>query len=347
MRHQFKNARVNSSRYFGIKSLILLISISVNGIIANAQEQGDIAIIGLHSDIPDQFAWVTLIDLDPGQVLYFTDQGYIGNSLQGSRTVTDGTMSYTVPEEGLRAGSVQIRNFGDPLPQEYRRVDTGDGAGTLLLGKFGDQLTVYTGSPGDPDQYLFAVNTNASRWGTTSPEPNFVTETNLYPGLTNNINAVAVGAGPVPGEEFDNCYYTGPSTGTINQLKGALANPANWDCTDDPIPDITNGTLASGFEITTEQEEVTFRRGDVNEDNAADITDVVNILAYQFLGTFNLLCLDSGDVNDDGVLDVSDPLALLSHQFLGTDPPPSPYGVCGPDPTPDDLDCGAYPDCDS
>ncbi len=82
-----------------------------------------------------------------------------------------------------------------------------------------------------------------------------------------------------------------------------------------------------------------FRRGDVNNDQEVDITDSINILAYQFLGTFEINCLDAADANDDGRVDVSDPLTLLSYQFLGEAPPPAPGPKsCGIDPSPDDLE---------
>lgn len=308
---------------------------------ASGQVRGEVAIIGIQSDIPDRFAWVTLVDLTPGTVLHFTDQGVIGGQLQGARTVTDGTLSFTVPAGGLPAGHVELVDLSLPLPPAYRRVD--DGSGTFLLGKFGDQIAIYRARGGEPE-YLFGLNTNASTWGVTSPEPNPVTESELYPGLISGFGAVAVGAGPIPGQEVDNCAYRGPTRGSVRFLRVALSDPRHWDCSDEPIEDLTGGTLETGFTISSAPLEI-FRRADVNEDDDVDISDAINNLAYQFLGTFDLECLDAGDVNDDGIVDVTDPLTLLSYLFLGTAAPPAPFGACGPDPTADTLNCEQYDDC--
>jgi hypothetical protein len=47
------------------------------------------------------------------------------------------------------------------------------------------------------------------------------------------------------------------------------------------------------------------------------------------------------DLDLDGSLDLADPIAVLERLFLGGAPLPPPGGVCGPDPTPDDLPCFA------
>jgi hypothetical protein len=56
-------------------------------------------------------------------------------------------------------------------------------------------------------------------------------------------------------------------------------------------------------------------------------------------------CADAADANDDGVENISDVLYLLNFLFLGTSPAPSAPGpsLCGPDPTEDELDCWAGP----
>ncbi len=46
-----------------------------------------------------------------------------------------------------------------------------------------------------------------------------------------------------------------------------------------------------------------------------------------------------GDVNGDRTADISDPIAILDWLFLGAAPPPAPAARCGRDPTPDPLRC--------
>ena len=86
-----------------------------------------------------------------------------------------------------------------------------------------------------------------------------------------------------------------------------------------------------------------FQRGDTNGDAVYDISDVVTVIAMVF--GFGALpeCLDVADANDDGIFDVSDPVYLLGYLFLGEAAPPAPFGVLGPDPTPDALECPPGP----
>ncbi|HLU46802.1 MAG TPA: dockerin type I repeat-containing protein, partial [Planctomycetota bacterium] len=84
-----------------------------------------------------------------------------------------------------------------------------------------------------------------------------------------------------------------------------------------------------------------FVRGDVNADEAVNLTDVVSIATYLFLAGPSPSCSDAADTNDDGILDVSDPVYLLFSLFVaGSPPPPAPYPEPGNDPTfRDNLGC--------
>ncbi len=93
-----------------------------------------------------------------------------------------------------------------------------------------------------------------------------------------------------------------------------------------------------------------FKRGDTDGNGALEITDPINNLAFQFLGTFTPPCMDAADFDDNGKVEITDPIANLSHQFLGTAPPAPPgKEVCGPDPSDDadgvDLGCEVEPAC--
>lgn len=89
-----------------------------------------------------------------------------------------------------------------------------------------------------------------------------------------------------------------------------------------------------------------FKRGDVNNDRAYDITDPVNILNYLFQAGETPTCLDSADMNDDGTLDLTDAVAALGNLFLGDADPPAPFKVCGTEaPGGTSLGCLSYPAC--
>jgi len=89
-----------------------------------------------------------------------------------------------------------------------------------------------------------------------------------------------------------------------------------------------------------------FRRTDTNADGGVDVADAVGILTSLFQGA-GLLCLEAADVNDDGRVDIADPIALLAYLFAGGVRPPDPFGECGLDPTPDELECESFPPCEA
>jgi hypothetical protein len=104
-------------------------------------------------------------------------------------------------------------------------------------------------------------------------------------------------------------------------------------------------TIASGLtrNVVTHDAEGTinvdrsFRRGDVNDDELFDSSDVILILTCAFLGVGCSDCADASDVNDDGEVDVADAIYMINWRFADGAPPPAPFPECGSDPSPDDL----------
>lgn len=88
-----------------------------------------------------------------------------------------------------------------------------------------------------------------------------------------------------------------------------------------------------------------FLRGDPNSDQQVGMPDAVFILRYKFVpGSPPPPCMDAGDSNDDGTVGMPDAVYILRHKFVpGSPPPPPPFPGCGPDPTPDELDCEDHP----
>ncbi|MFQ5653811.1 MAG: hypothetical protein ACE5GW_03655 [Planctomycetota bacterium] len=88
-----------------------------------------------------------------------------------------------------------------------------------------------------------------------------------------------------------------------------------------------------------------FVRGDGNSDGGIDISDPIWNLTYQF-SMGQSVCLDAQDVNDSGAIDLADPVFNLTFIFNSGPQPPSPYPLCGVDPTDTDpLGCDAYTMC--
>lgn len=83
-----------------------------------------------------------------------------------------------------------------------------------------------------------------------------------------------------------------------------------------------------------------FRRGDANLDTVVDLGDAIHMFNNGFVaGSGPLECFDAADVNDDGLFDIADGIYLLTYLFTSGPPPAPPGTECGPDLTPDALDC--------
>ncbi|MCA8961648.1 MAG: hypothetical protein KDC38_14085 [Planctomycetes bacterium] len=85
-------------------------------------------------------------------------------------------------------------------------------------------------------------------------------------------------------------------------------------------------------------------RGDTNADGNIDLADAIHLLTYLFQSG-PLGCRDAGDIDDSAALDIADPIGLLTYLLQGGAPPPAPFPGCGPDTTPDALDCLSFPGC--
>ncbi len=97
--------------------------------------------------------------------------------------------------------------------------------------------------------------------------------------------------------------------------------------------------------VERSQTRPTFRRGDVDGNRMVELTDVINLLGFLYLGTPPALaCHDAADADDTGIVELTDAIYSLGFQFLGTTanlPDPGPYD-CGPDP---EVPGDTLPDC--
>ncbi len=89
-----------------------------------------------------------------------------------------------------------------------------------------------------------------------------------------------------------------------------------------------------------------FIRGDVTADGSLHLADPIKVLHHVILGD-RIPCESSADADDSGQLDLTDGIFLLHLLFLDGSLPPSPFPVCGLDPTEDLLTCRDYSICQS
>lgn len=78
--------------------------------------------------------------------------------------------------------------------------------------------------------------------------------------------------------------------------------------------------------------ELWFVRGEVNGDDAVDLSDVIFTLTYLFARGDRPEPLASADVNASGAVDIADPVYLLGWLFRGGPAPPAPFPERGPAP---------------
>ena len=245
-----------------------ILSVAHSQSAAAALMAGDVAIIGVYTDGTstdttgggDSFAWVPLKNLAAGEVIHFTDAGYFSDTPGFGNT--EGLFTFTVPAGGITRGTVQTAS-NDVAPNSLALADlatagtgytTGPSAysagGHVNLSGSGDQLVAFLDADvSDTSGFsaLFAVNTASNTWtpddGVSVGDSN---QTNLYPGLMDGVNAVAVGAGPNNQDEFDNVRYVGPTSGTPASLLAAIADASNWEGTQDAQTEPTRDWSTNG-----------------------------------------------------------------------------------------------------
>jgi hypothetical protein len=181
-----------------------------------AVEPGDIAIILFNMDDFDSIAFVALADLPAGEVVRFTDDGWLAS---GGFRVGEGGITYTVPAGGILAGTIVSRD--GPFNTPPWSVDnTGLGTGNFLLSSSGDQIFVFQGVATSPT-LIYAINDEENAiWQAEAVDSN----TSSFPTvLTSGTTAFAL-------SEHDN-YRLNCSeshSGTKAELLAYISNGAKW-----------------------------------------------------------------------------------------------------------------------
>jgi hypothetical protein len=177
-------------------------------------QPGDIAIVGYNFKNPDEFTFITFVDLEPGTIIYITDCGWTSSN---DFRPGEGIVTYTVPPEGKDHGSAIT--FGlDP------GFTTTGVSGFFGLSTAGDQLIVYQGSFINP-QFIYALNCNSdAEWQSDASDNN---TSALPPGLINGYSAVALI------EKEDGVYNCSSVRADKDQMLPLISNFSNWLGDDD------------------------------------------------------------------------------------------------------------------
>ena len=245
---------VNAFVRAGILSLIVA-QMSTGQLEASIQT-GDIAILGLVGDSKNEWSWVPFVDISAGEVIYFSDTSY--SSLAGGLGPRESLVRYTAPVGGLSAGTVLTieeiarNSLSDADHSVLRAAPWGrtfdiSRNGDPWLAFQTDDLSLGLSAPGfNP---LFAVTSLTSNWDSYRGTRSITGASNLYPGLTDGVNAVAAGRRRRPGAEWDNVRYFGPTSGTHQELLSYAADAAYWQGTNrNPRFGYSNNRVSS-FEV--------------------------------------------------------------------------------------------------
>lgn len=182
--------------------------------------KGDVAVIGMQADVTKKFSLLLLVDIDANTEFFITDSGV---KTDGSFRGSEGGLKYTAPS-AQTAGTVITWEDGATNTGFTAVSDANVGTNGFLLSTSGDQLILFQGTTASPS-FIYAAQTNSNVFQTDAGNSN---ESALPTGLTVGVNAVAVGSGGGSGDEFDNSSYTGPTSGTKEFIKSAIADNKNW-----------------------------------------------------------------------------------------------------------------------
>jgi len=180
---------------------------------------GDIAILGFQSDTPDKFAFIVLTDLIAGTEIKFTDNGWKDDN---TLYTYEGTLTWTVPSEGLDKGSIITVNYGTGWTATSGTITS---SGSIAFATSGDQIIVYQGTSSSPT-LIYAFST--SLWITSGT---IVAGTSYLPsGLSNGTTAHCFSS------FYDNGFYTNE---TIIESKASalssISNDENWTKSDTAV----------------------------------------------------------------------------------------------------------------
>lgn len=223
---------------------------------------GDIAFTGYNADHStttsgeDEFSFVTLVNLDAGTQILFTDAGWTdSNSFQqigvASRAVSDGAIRWTATSAVAGGTQIVIRgrqNLFASTGTVTGITPTFNTPGVYLdLSPGGDQVFAYQGTHAAPT-LIAGIHMNGA-WQATLASDTFSSGDSRQPAaLTGNNASVAVEP------EVDNAIYNGAVVGnTAAAIRIGIANSSNWTPNNDTpfaLPPALTFTLSAPVQAT-------------------------------------------------------------------------------------------------
>jgi predicted extracellular nuclease len=211
---------------------------------------GSLALIAFSADgtsATETFSFVLLDESLRGQTVYVTDNGV---AAAGGFRTGEGILSFTIPIDAV-IGTVFSRS------QFAAAGGSLDGSGS------GDSFTAFVGTgPTAPTEFLFQIDFADGNTTYASDATNTNT-TAIAPSLTYGDTALAFA--------LDNGVYTGPTTGTVDEIRANIADAANWTTNDTAIAPYEGGN----FTVTDEAGPTRIAIDDVSVVEGDDGTSVL------------------------------------------------------------------------
>ncbi|MEX1189837.1 MAG: lamin tail domain-containing protein [Bacteroidia bacterium] len=207
---------------------LLILSIFAYSAAAAQLNPGDIAFMGVQTDNPDAFAFVSLVDIPGNTEIKFTDNGYSGTAL----FTNESTITWTAPAGGVPLGTVMI--IRDDISGTAGILE-GPGSITGALSQLslsGDQILAYVGDAATPG-FIAAISTNLFLDICNTTGTGNTNNTCLPSPLVEGIDAISV-----PGDvtESDNIFVDfNDFSGTADDIRAIIMDPENWTYDDDPL----------------------------------------------------------------------------------------------------------------
>ena len=252
-----------------MKKLLLICAFFLFGnhfLNAQALVAGDIAFIGFQQDTPDGFTFITLTDINAGEVIYFTDHSWSSTDNIWHTNTGDAHFAWTVPAGGVPIGTIVsvTESSTDTLTPSVGTMAI-QGGGSFSLVQSGDVLIAYQSTNGAQSTvenmtFLAAIytddnfahntgcdglqgwfNSTGSCESSPSYPPTGSNASGIPNGLTNGVNALHLYPSGVfeADSENDNGRYIGTLDGDAAIIRAAIHDRTNWELKDTLPFDIT------------------------------------------------------------------------------------------------------------
>ena len=226
---------------------------------------GDIALVGFQaSGTPyDSFSFATLVNVDAGTVLYFTDNGFTtgtgtGAGFRGvSSTDNDGNeglIKYTVGANGLAAGqvvsSLSTNTANGAWTSSGLIYGTTAGSGSYaplaLANRAAEQITVFTSTNAQPMLSGYTALYNFDTTGAYEAATDTGTG-ELAPGLVLGTSAVLTNNILTSFQNFNFAAFSGPADRATWLAR--IGNAANWTFAGTSAVPVTTNVADGSFSV--------------------------------------------------------------------------------------------------